>query len=267
MNDDIVHKLQWPSAFVIDSAARTVTLRDASNGTDTAKAINASFQSVVDAAIDSGDFPWLNDQHSEMYPILGARHQPVSIERYTASMFGIIHRGAHLTAYVRTPDGLKIWVSRRAAHLATWPGKLDNTVAGGIKAGHSPWDCILAESDEEASLAADLVWERARVAGAITYATKSRRTGLTYPDVLYVYDMELPAEVVPKPKDDEVEEFVLMTVDEVKGAMVRGEFKPNSNLVTIDFLLRHGVITPENEPDYVEILTRLHRRLPVPLAP
>jgi hypothetical protein len=30
----------------------------------------------------------------------------------------------------------------------------------------------------------------------------------------------------------------------------------------VDFLIRHGIITPENEPDFVEISMRLHRRLP-----
>lgn len=28
----------------------------------------------------------------------------------------------------------------------------------------------------------------------------------------------------------------------------------------LDFLIRHGVVTPENEPDFLEIVTRLHGR-------
>lgn len=31
-------------------------------------------------------------------------------------------------------------------------------------------------------------------------------------------------------------------------------------LVIIDFLIRHGHLTPENEPQYQEIVTRLHGR-------
>jgi len=33
-----------------------------------------------------------------------------------------------------------------------------------------------------------------------------------------------------------------------------------------DFFIRHGIITPENEPNYVEISSRIHRTLEFPLA-
>ena len=84
------------------------------------------------------------------------------------------------------------------------------------------------------------------------------------PEVQYVYDIELPEDVVPKPGDDEVEEFYLWSVDEVQAAMAKGEFKPNCALVVLDFLIRHGVLTPANEKDYIEIVSRLHRRLEFP---
>lgn len=32
------------------------------------------------------------------------------------------------------------------------------------------------------------------------------------------------------------------------------------HLVILDFLIRHNYLTPDNEPDYLEILTRLHGR-------
>jgi hypothetical protein len=57
---------------------------------------------------------------------------------------------------------------------------------------------------------------------------------------------------------------VLMSCEEVERRMLAGEFKTNVCAVIIDFLIRHGKITPENEPDYVEIGMRLRRRLPVP---
>lgn len=73
--------------------------------------------------------------------------------------------------------------------------------------------------------------------------------------------------MAPKPQDDEVSEFYLMGVDEVKQAMFNEEFKPNCTLVMIDFFIRHGIITEENEADYLELAARLRRRLPVPVAP
>jgi hypothetical protein len=43
---------------------------------------------------------------------------------------------------------------------------------------------------------------------------------------------------------------------------LRGEFRPDSAAVLVEYLIRHGFITPENEPEFVEINVRLHRRLP-----
>ena len=45
-------------------------------------------------------------------------------------------------------------------------------------------------------------------------------------------------------------------------ALVRDtdRFKFNVNLVIIDFAIRRGVITPENEPDYEKIVAGLHER-------
>jgi hypothetical protein len=67
------------------------------------------------------------------------------------------------------------------------------------------------------------------------------------------------------PRDGEVEGFELMGVEEVRVGLAEGRFKPNSSLVLVDFLVRHGVLTPENESDYVEIVGRLHRRLEFPM--
>jgi len=72
---------------------------------------------------------------------------------------------------------------------------------------------------------------------------------------------------VCKQNDDEVKEFNLMTIDEVKEGLASVEFKTNSALVMIDFFIRHAIITAENEKNYAEILSRLHRRLPLPTAP
>ena len=33
-------------------------------------------------------------------------------------------------------------------------------------------------------------------------------------------------------------------------------------MVLLDFLIRHGIITADNEKNYADILPRLHRRLP-----
>lgn len=161
----------------------------------------------------------------------------------------------------------RIWVARRSRALLTHPGLLDSTVAGGVQAAHGPLECVLAEAAEEAGLPAGLVARAARSAGVVTLAHRSPRTGLLHAQVLYAYDLALPAGVAPRPRDGEVEAFALMGCAEVRARMHAGEFKPNVCAVMVDFLVRHGAVTPEGEPDYVDVCARLRRRLPMPTAP
>ncbi|KAK7927022.1 hypothetical protein PG985_004020 [Apiospora marii] len=278
MLPSIVQKMPWTSNFAIThdpSGPRSVRVLDPSNGADTASAVNAAFKEVIQAASQSKIFGNLIRTHPEDYKVLGADYdgKRVQLLRAAAGLFGICCRGAHMTVYTRTPAGeIKIWVPRRSRHLNTWPGKLDTTVAGGIRAGESPFECILHEADEEASLPEDLVRKHAKSVGAVTYVAESAagsggELGLVVPDVLYLYDLEVGPDIAPKPQDDEVEEFYLMSVDEVKEALLREEFKTNCASAMIDFFVRHGILTDENEPDFLEIVTRLHRSLPVPTRP
>ena len=55
----------------------------------------------------------------------------------------------------------------------------------------------------------------------------------------------------------------LLSVPEVLSALHSGYFKPNCGLILVDFLIRHGLVTPESEPNYIEIAWRMRRRLEV----
>ncbi|KAH6659836.1 NUDIX hydrolase domain-like protein [Truncatella angustata] len=274
MLPSVVQRMPWTSDFSISHAIpRTVQLLDSSNGADTAEVCNAAFRTVIDAATEAQTFREFNKVWPEDYKILGARYKGrVQLLRAAAGLFGISCRGAHMTLYTRTELGeLKIWVSRRSRQMVTWPGKLDTTVAGGVRAEESPFECIVHEADEEASLPESFVRKHARPVGVITYVAESAadsggELGLCVPDVLFCYDLEVTKDVIPKPHDDEVEAFYLMSTEEVKEALLREEFKTNCASVMIDFFVRHGIITDDNEPDYLEIVTRLHRPLPVPTS-
>lgn len=89
-------------------------------------------------------------------------------------------RAGLTTAYEGEGKDMLIWVPRRSATKATWPGYLDNTVAGGIIAGMSPLETIIKECDEEASLPEDLVRSQLRHVGAATY-TYITETGWLQP--------------------------------------------------------------------------------------
>jgi hypothetical protein len=46
--------------------------------------------------------------------------------------------------------------------------------------------------------------------------------------------------------------------------MAKGEFKPNCALLILDFFIRHGILTPDNEKDFDEIKRRIHRDIELP---
>lgn len=265
----VVAKMPWTARFNVQHEhPRTVTIKDTSGGTDTATSINAAFEELITICIDQDLFHVLCARHSEPFAIAGARYEkPVSLERFATNLFGITTRGAHLIAYTNTAEGMMIWVPRRSSHLYTYPDMLDTTVAGGVKSGVPPFETIVEEADEEASLPEDLIRRSTRSRGVISHMSLTGRgfpgeQGLVVPDYIYVYDIELPVDVVPKPHDDEVDSFTCMTVAQVEIALLEEKFKPDSAAVMIDYLIRHSIISADNEPNFVEINMRLHRRLP-----
>ena len=91
--------------------------------------------------------------------------------------------------------------------------------------------------------------------GAITY-TMENETGLK-PDMMFCWDLALPAGFQPSCEDGEVAEFRLLPVEEVMEIVeTTDDFKFNCNLVIFDFCIRHGVLPPEHS-DYETILKGL----------
>ncbi|KAH7013425.1 NUDIX hydrolase domain-like protein [Ilyonectria destructans] len=268
---EVVEKMPWTKDFKITHEnPRRVDVLDSSDGKDTSAACNKALAKVVTACQEKDLFNLKGEQYEE-FAIVGVQY-PVRLFRYAAPLFGIVSQGAHLTAYIRTSSGLKIWVPRRSPTISTFPNKLDSTVAGGISAEDTPFETIIREAEEEASLTEDLTRRDVLSAGVLTYITlleqgQGEVGGLIKPDMVYVYDLEVSEDVIPKPHDDEVKEFYLMTPDEIKTALLRKEFKTNSAAVMIDFFIRHGIITADNERDYTEMSMRLHRTLPFATAP
>ena len=78
--------------------------------------------------------------------------------------------------------------------------------------------------------------------------------------VQYLYEIELPTEIVPKPFDGEMEALTPKRIDGVPSALVHGEFKLSCAMTWMAYLIRHRVVNAEDEPNLVEICARLHRK-------
>ena len=200
----------------------------------------------------------IKGRRDEYYPLSTSfTAEPLArIERAAIPAFGIRAYGVHMNGFVRKADGIHMWIGRRAKDKHTYPGMLDNTVAGGQPMGIGLLENLIKECKEEAAIPEALA-RRAVPIGAITYCMEAE-DGLK-PDVQFCYDLELPADFTPHNTDGEIAEFMLWPIAKV-AEIVRDtkEFKFNCNLVIIDFLVRHGLIAPEH-PDYLDIVQGLRR--------
>jgi 8-oxo-dGTP pyrophosphatase MutT (NUDIX family) len=161
-------------------------------------------------------------------------------DRGALPTLGILAWGVHVNGLVRRPDGVFVWIARRAANKLLDPNKLDHIVAGGVAAGFTPRQTLLKEAEEEAAIPPELA-ARAVEVGRITYAME-RVEGLRR-DTLFCYDLDLPPEFVPHAADGEVESFELWPLQRViETVRDTDDFKFNVNLVLLDLFLRTGLI-------------------------
>ncbi len=251
IREDFVPRLgEFRDAFALEGGAVHLAVRER-----TPAARTAAMRGVVARLVAGGV---LAKHRREDYPVLTEwGTQPLFVlDRSAVPLFGLRAFGVHVNGFVREGAGLRMWIGRRALDKAVEPGKLDNMVAGGQPAGLGLLDNLVKEAGEEAGVPPELA-RRARPVGALSYCMADER-GLK-PDTMFLYDLEVPADFVPRNTDGEISEFALMEVDEI-AERVRGsyDFKFNVALVLIDFLIRHGYLTPENEPDYPTLAAGLH---------
>ncbi len=208
---------------------------------------------AVDVLVAGGLVP---PRRGEDYGVTTEWSRPAlfAIDRCAATSFGVLAFGVHVNGYVDRPDGLHMWIGTRAADRLIAPGKLDNIVAGGHPHGLTLRENLVKECAEEAGIEGALALT-ARPVGALSYTLEIDR-GLKR-DVHFVYDLALPPDFVPRNTDGEMARFDLWPVDAV-AARVRDtdDFKFNVGPVIIDFLIRHGLMTPD-EPDYLALVKGL----------
>jgi hypothetical protein len=220
-------------------------------------AVSRAIDTVIDALVSEGRVPKWRNETFDVAPRWGA--PPVfRLDRGAVPFFGTRAYGVHLNGYLRQGNKLWLWVGRRSAEKQVAPNKLDNLVAGGIGNGHGVDETLLKEGEEEASIPRSLV-SRAISAGAVSYRMETK-LGIR-DDVLFVYDLEMPADFVPKNRDGEIVHFELMPASAVlERIRTTSDFKFNVNLVILDFAVRHGLLR-QDDPEYLDVATGLHRPL------
>jgi 8-oxo-dGTP pyrophosphatase MutT (NUDIX family) len=219
--------------------------------------VSRAVDEVVEALVAEHRLPKWRNETFDVAPRWGSR--PVfRLDRGAVPFFGTRAYGVHLNGYRGEGDPLHLWVGRRAPDKKVAPDKLDNIVAGGIGNGHGLEETLLKEGEEEASIP-NALSSRALPVGAVSYRMETE-LGIR-DDVLFIYDLEMPADFVPRNQDGEIVDFELVpasaVVDRVR---TTDDFKFNVNLVILDFALRRGLLRP-NDPEYLDVAMGLHRPL------
>jgi len=212
---------------------------------------------VVDALVAERRVPKWRNETFDVAPRWGQK--PIlRLDRGAVPFFGVRAYGVHLNGYRRDGDDFSLWIGRRAPNKQVAPGKLDNIVAGGIGNGYGAAATLAKEAEEEAAIPASMI-ARAVAAGGLTYRMETKN-GIR-DDVMFVYDLEVPAGFTPSNSDGEIAGFELMPLaDILERIRTTTGFKFNVNLVILDFAVRHGVLKPD-DPDYLDVATGLHRPL------
>ncbi|MEQ8602286.1 MAG: DUF4743 domain-containing protein [Marivibrio sp.] len=221
----------------------------------------ARAETAVDRALaDLAEAGHIEAWRGERYRVAERYGGPtlMTIERAAAPFLGVRSWGVHMTGYVRRPNGgFDLWIAERAHDKPTYPGELDNTVAGGQPAELGLQENLVKECGEEAAIPPALA-ARAQAVGTISYR-HALPAGLK-PDEMFCFDLELPEDFTPEAADGEVHAFMRLPAEEVIEIVRETDrFKFNCALVLIDFFIRRGLIAPDAEPDYAEICSGLRR--------
>ncbi len=174
----------------------------------------------------------------------------LAIERSTLSYLGITGYGVHINGFCKKNGTLYMWIAKRSKNKQTEPGKLDQIAAGGIPHDISVFDNVIKECDEEAKIPKEIA-VNAKFVSTMQY-WKELKIGVR-PDTIFNYDLELPVDFKPIPNDGEVESFELMCIDEILERIQKTtDFKFNSELVIIEFAIRHNLINNLKNSDEIK---------------
>jgi hypothetical protein len=244
-----------PRVFQVND--RAVTLAE---GLDGLEARSAAVHAVMAELAERGA---VRPPRGETYGVSEAWDAPdrLKLDRGMVPLFGVKSYGVHVNGYVPAASGraqdAAMWIGTRADDKRVAPGKLDHMVAGGLAHGYSVDATMVKEAGEEADVPESLA-RQARPVGALTYVTELE-AGLR-DDTLFLFDLPLPGDFVPRNTDGELQGFALWPVAQVMARVHdTDDFKFNVAPVLIDFFLRHGLLDPDRDPDYLRIVAALHR--------
>eukprot|EP00927_Polykrikos_kofoidii_P073340 TRINITY_DN69380_c0_g1_i1.p1 TRINITY_DN69380_c0_g1~~TRINITY_DN69380_c0_g1_i1.p1 ORF type:complete len:567 (+),score=65.59 TRINITY_DN69380_c0_g1_i1:79-1779(+) len=209
-------------------------------------------------------------RHGELVPVSEGwgQQELCVVDENAAPLFGVTSLGVHLIAYTtEEPSGRVngVWMAQRTPLRSNptsslWPHRWDPTVAGGAKAGLSLYDNVLKKAAEEAGIESPITVSRIVASGCTSLMTANPDGSDLKQSLYFAWDLRVDTGFKPQPADGDVHEFALWSLAELEREVRTGvRLRPAMVPVMVAFLIRHGIITADTEPDYVRLLSALHR--------
>ena len=265
IHKNLIAQMPWFYSYKIDHSKRHFTLLvpHASDVKDRSELMNYTLR-MWGELDEAPSFNYWGDGSKE-FPLMSSTGEHVlDMDGSGVDVFGVIRSSVHLIGWVRTAEGVKILVPRRALTKKSFAGMLDSTVGGRLVTGEKPVDGMIRKCEEEMGIGPEYTRANVKACGVNSFQMAVGDTKLEEAcqcQVQYLFEMEIRQDAAPRVNSGDVGEMHLLSVDELRKVMADGEVKSTSNMVYLEFLIRHGYVNSENEPDLVEICSRLHRRL------
>ena len=240
----------FPAVFAVDE--RAVALSDRLTTPD------ARSEAVHEVGVQLANAGDIRPLRNETYGVSEGWHVParLRLDRGLVPLFGTRSYGVHLNGYTGTGAAQRLWIGRRAPTKRVAPDKYDHIVAGGVGHGYGLRETLTKEAAEEADIPGDMA-AKAQPAGALSYICEAE-SGLR-DDTLFIYDLSLPEDFIPRNTDGELVGFETWHVpDAMTQVRDTDSFKFNVAPVMIDFFIRHGWLDPDRDADYLAICAALH---------
>lgn len=175
---------------------------------------------VLEALRAQRTVPMLTGWRDEPFAVRPSFYTPPTlvVERAAGPLFGLPAYGCFTNGFVCAAGADRpthLWLGRRSRAKPTWPGLLDCVAAGGIAAGQSVSSAMARECLEEAGIPAE-VSAQLRPAGGVSYTGFNDDGWGIKADVIFAFDLQLPASFRPVAVDGEMEDFMLMPVEQVR---------------------------------------------------
>lgn len=169
---------------------------------------------------------WRNEQlavHSVSGELLA------TVERGAVRALGITTHGVHLHGCTANND---IWIQQRALDKKTDPGQWDTLMGGMVSAGDSLERALERETMEEAGLRLEQVQDLQHVGSFTMYAPNAPDSGLEYVvERIDWFECLIPDDVTPVNTDREVQQFKLVSQEDLCRMLISGAFTTEAALI------------------------------------